>query len=68
MINFARPLDGGVQNLGRRRRLKPRRLGIFLVGRFFSGAAFGGGSALCGGRPEALPLDSATFEKVDETF
>ena len=25
-------------------------------------------SALCGGRPEALPLDSTTFEKVDETF
>ena len=27
-----------------------------------------GGSALCGARPEALPLDSAAFEKVDETF
>ena len=27
-----------------------------------------GGSALCGARPEALPLDSTTFEKVDETF
>ncbi len=27
-----------------------------------------GGSARCGGRPEALPLDSTTFEKVDETF
>ena len=25
-------------------------------------------SALCGARPEALPLDSTTFEKVDETF
>ena len=25
-------------------------------------------SARCGGRPEALPLDSTTFEKVDETF
>ena len=24
--------------------------------------------ARCGGRPEALPLDSTTFEKVDETF
>ncbi len=27
-----------------------------------------GDSALCGARPEALPLDSTTFEKVDETF
>ena len=27
-----------------------------------------GGSALCGARPEALPLDSTTFEKVDENF
>ncbi len=27
-----------------------------------------GNFALCGERPEALPLDSATFEKVDETF
>ena len=27
-----------------------------------------GDFALCGARPEALPLDSATFEKVDETF
>ena len=27
-----------------------------------------GGSALCGARPEALPRDSTTFEKVDETF
>ena len=26
-----------------------------------------GGSALCGARPGALPLDPATFEKVDET-
>ena len=25
-------------------------------------------SALCGARAEALPLDSTTFEKVDETF
>ena len=25
-------------------------------------------SARCGERPEALPLDSTTFEKVDETF
>ena len=33
-------------------------------------ALFGaqGSSALCGARPEALPLDSTTFEKVDETF
>ena len=27
-----------------------------------------GGSALCGARPEALPLDSAAFEKAGETF
>ena len=27
-----------------------------------------GDSALCGVRPETLSLDSATFEKVDETF
>ncbi len=27
-----------------------------------------GDFALCGARPEALPLDSATFGKVDETF
>ena len=27
-----------------------------------------GGSALCGARPGAPPLDPATFEKVDETF
>ena len=27
-----------------------------------------GDFASCGTRPEALPLDSATFEKVDETF
>ena len=25
-------------------------------------------SALCGARPGTLSLDSATFEKVDETF
>ena len=30
-------------------------------------AAFGG-SALCGVRPEAPPLDSAAFEKAGETF
>ena len=27
-----------------------------------------GNFALCGERPKAPPLDSATFEKVDETF
>ena len=27
-----------------------------------------GGSALCGARPEALPLDSTAFEKAGETF
>ena len=27
-----------------------------------------GDSALCGARPEAKPLDSTTFEKVDETL
>ena len=36
--------------------------------RIFFERGFLGGSALCGVRPEALPLDSATFEKVDETF
>ena len=48
-------------------RLKAARFGMVLWRRSFSGAAFGD-SALCGVRPGALPLDSATFEKVDETF
>ncbi len=46
---------------------KPRNLGILLLDRFFSGAAFGD-SALCGARPGALPLDPAAFEKAGETF
>ena len=35
--------------------------------KIFLSAAFGD-SALCGVRPEALPLDSAAFEKAGETF
>jgi len=36
--------------------------------RDFDERGFLGSFAPCGARPEALPLDSATFEKVDETF
>lgn len=45
--------------------LRPRRTHFW--GRT-SGAAFLRYFAPCGARPEALPLDSTTFEKVDETF
>ncbi len=44
-----------------------RSLGLCWGWDFFE-RGFWGDSALCGGRPGTLPLDSATFEKVDETF
>ena len=39
-----------------------------VLGRRFFWRGFWGDFAPCEARPEALPLDSATFEKVDETF
>ena len=40
-----------------------------LIGGFLGRGLWGTGYfAPCGARPEALPLDFATFEKVDETF
>ena len=43
---------------------------IMILTKNFYGAAFLGtrNFALCGERPEALPLDSAAFEKAGETF
>ena len=38
------------------------------LGCVFFQARLPGCSAPCGARPETLSLDSATFEKVDETF
>ena len=49
-------------------RLKAARFGCYAALWIFFGAAFKGDSALCGARPEALPLDSAAFEKAGETF
>ena len=48
--------------------LESRAVWDYAEEKVFFGRGFLGDSALCGVRPGALPLDSATFEKVDETF
>ena len=64
--NSRRCLSGGLRLPGKCA-LKPRGLGLCYGGDYFW-ARLLGYFAPCGARPEALPLDSATFEKVDETF
>ena len=61
-------LPGAVCRRRRQMRLKAARFGCYAALWIFFGAAFKGDSALCGARPEALPLDSAAFEKAGETF
>ena len=48
--------------------LKGRAMRIWTREDFERGLSGRGNFAPCGARPGALPLDSTTFEKVDETF
>ena len=48
--------------------LKKRSPGAFINSPLAEGYLGQGNFALCGSRPEALPLDSAAFEKAGETL
>ena len=58
---------GAVCRMGGKCALKAARFWDFAMGRIFL-ARLLGDFAPCEARPETLSLDSATFEKVDETF